>query len=592
LTTITIQKGQTLSRLAKQHHTSVATLAKLNDLKDPNKIIAGKKLIVSQDTFTAAKPAAKPQVAQAPQAAPKPQVASPSTSSHGQTSGPAVTPRPAANPGDGFDVGSTKQPQTAQQTKAAVFTKDGRTFPSSNGYPLYAQNKTNGQHEPWAKLPVGNKSNVGAIGCAMTAVTMGISGISGQTITPDQTNKQVNKIGGFTPDGGLRGPGWSTMGGLTTPPVKVTRRFGETFNADKIDKELAAGRPVVVEVDYKIGHGNSSRKGHDQDGDHWILITGKTPDGKYLANDPAGGKQITLNRTANGQLETPQAMGKYSSYITTGQVTTFDRGPAKRATTPASTPAPQQQPAPAAAGGAPAPAPRQPATTQVKSPTPVKPGSLPQPSAEVEKAIRDASSRFGLDYGYMKAKAYQESSFKPTNRPGSGTATGLYQFTASTWLQMVKTHGADHGLRDAAAQIQDNPRSRPRFTVADPAARQQIMNLRNNGALNAMMAGEYTKENQGILQRRLGTKPGPTELYLAHFLGPDTAAKFLADRQSGKAGTSAASMLPAAAAVADNRPLFYADGGKGRAFTAEEFYQRVASIIVPKADAYNRTRVN
>ncbi|RKG65698.1 LysM peptidoglycan-binding domain-containing protein, partial [Corallococcus exercitus] len=319
MTTITIQKGQTLGRLAKQHHTSVETLAKLNQLKDPNKIIAGKKLIVSQDTFTAAKPATKPQVAPQQQ---------------GQTDGPAVTPKTVANPGDGFDAGSTQQAQTPQQTQAAVFTKNGRTFPSSNGYPLYSQNKTAGEHEPWAKLPMGS-SNVGAIGCAMTAVTMGISGISGQTITPDQSNKQVNKVGGFTAGGALEGKGWSSMGALTTPPVTVTRRpKNEIWTANRVDQELAAGRPVVMEVDYKTGPKGARKPGHDGQGDHWILVTGKTADGKYMANDPASGKQITLQRGANGKLETPQGMGGYSSYQTTGQVTTFDRGPAKRPATP------------------------------------------------------------------------------------------------------------------------------------------------------------------------------------------------------------------------------------------------------------------
>ncbi|RYG95258.1 MAG: hypothetical protein EON57_16930, partial [Alphaproteobacteria bacterium] len=63
-----------------------------------------------------------------------------------------------------------------------------------------------------------------AIGCAVTAVTMGVSGISGQTITPDQSNKQVNKVGGFAKDGGLDKIGWSTMGSLATHPVKVTRQ--------------------------------------------------------------------------------------------------------------------------------------------------------------------------------------------------------------------------------------------------------------------------------------------------------------------------------------------------------------------------------
>ena len=49
-----IQKGQTLSTIAQQYNVSIDTLMKLNpQLKNPNSIMAGASLKISQDVPTA-----------------------------------------------------------------------------------------------------------------------------------------------------------------------------------------------------------------------------------------------------------------------------------------------------------------------------------------------------------------------------------------------------------------------------------------------------------------------------------------------------------------------------------------------------------
>ncbi|RKH65748.1 LysM peptidoglycan-binding domain-containing protein [Corallococcus aberystwythensis] len=50
---IRIKSGDTLTGLAKRYNTSVAELAKANNIKDPNKILAGQSLKVQQDGFEA-----------------------------------------------------------------------------------------------------------------------------------------------------------------------------------------------------------------------------------------------------------------------------------------------------------------------------------------------------------------------------------------------------------------------------------------------------------------------------------------------------------------------------------------------------------
>ncbi|MFE3381657.1 peptidoglycan-binding protein [Streptomyces anulatus] len=56
--TYTVKKGDTLSRIAAAHKTTVAALVKLNGLKDPNKLVVGQKLKVSGSASS--KPSAQP----------------------------------------------------------------------------------------------------------------------------------------------------------------------------------------------------------------------------------------------------------------------------------------------------------------------------------------------------------------------------------------------------------------------------------------------------------------------------------------------------------------------------------------------------
>src|SRR5260370_8859879 len=72
---------------------------------------------------------------------------------------------------------------------------------------------------------------------------------------------------------------------------------------------------------------------------------------------------------------------------------------------------------------------------------------------DVRRAISGAARSVGVDAGYMAAVAARESAFDPTARADGTTAAGLYQFTADTWLRVVKGFGDRHGLADEAQQI-------------------------------------------------------------------------------------------------------------------------------------------
>jgi len=172
---------------------------------------------------------------------------------------------------------------------------------------------------------------------------------------------------------------------------------------------------------------------------------------------------------------------------------------------------------------------------------------------EVHAAIARAAQATGVDFGYLLAQAKLESGLDPSAKARTSSATGLYQFTGSTWLRTLDRHGAEHGLDWASAAIDGGK-------VRDPAARAQIMALRQDPQLSALMAGELASDNRADLTGALGRAPDNAELYLAHFLGSEGASRFLA-ALSADPGQSAAAILPKAAGA--NRAIFF-DGGAPR----------------------------
>ena len=173
--------------------------------------------------------------------------------------------------------------------------------------------------------------------------------------------------------------------------------------------------------------------------------------------------------------------------------------------------------------------------------------------ADTTAAIRTASLKTGADFAYMMEKAAAESSFDSTAKARTSSATGLYQFIESTWLQMVQRYGDRHGLGDVAAKIDERGR------VADPALRREILELRNDPDIAALMAGEFAAENKRSLIRAgiPENEIQATELYLAHFLGAGAASEFLKSMRDNPL-TAAADLFPRAAKA--NRNVFYKPG--------------------------------
>src|SRR5471032_595040 len=200
--------------------------------------------------------------------------------------------------------------------------------------------------------------------------------------------------------------------------------------------------------------------------------------------------------------------------------------------------------------------------------------------ASVLQGIRQASQTTHVDFGYLMAQAQQESGFQSDAKASNGTATGLYQFIESTWLTMVRQHGAEHGVGDLAQQISADSAGRP--VVANADVKAQIMALRKDPQLSAALAGELAHSNKVEVERAIGRKAGNAELSLAHFLGAGGATELLKEIQQNGA-TPAATLLPDAAAA--NHSVFF-DARTGEPRTVAELYRTFADRMDKNSAAF------
>lgn len=180
-------------------------------------------------------------------------------------------------------------------------------------------------------------------------------------------------------------------------------------------------------------------------------------------------------------------------------------------------------------------------------------------AAPVMDAVQSASARTGIDFDYLVDVARVESGYNPTAKASTSSARGLYQFTKQTWLATLDRHGANHGLAWAADAIGRDASGR--LSVADPALRQQILDLRDDPAAASSMAAALTGDNRDYIESRIGRSAEPVDLYLAHFLGSGGAANFL-NALAANPDQPGATMMPEAAAA--NRSVFYAPDGSMR----------------------------
>ncbi|MFN3673064.1 MAG: transglycosylase SLT domain-containing protein [Bosea sp. (in: a-proteobacteria)] len=191
-------------------------------------------------------------------------------------------------------------------------------------------------------------------------------------------------------------------------------------------------------------------------------------------------------------------------------------------------------------------------------------------ASPVVSAIREGAQKTGAGFDYLLKTAQRESALEPDAKAKTSSATGLFQFIEQTWLSMVKREGPRQGLGSYAEAITETESGR--LTVADPAARDKILELRKDPQVAAVMAGALTQQNREQLASALGRQPHAGELYMAHVLGARGASELI--RAAGSdPGRAAARDFPEAAAA--NRSIFYDKSGRAR--SAQEVYGVLAA---------------
>jgi hypothetical protein len=184
--------------------------------------------------------------------------------------------------------------------------------------------------------------------------------------------------------------------------------------------------------------------------------------------------------------------------------------------------------------------------------------------ADVMSALRQAASATGTDFDYLLKTAQRESNFNPTAKAPSSSATGLFQFTNETWLNVLERYGDQHGVGKGETE---------------GMTREQLLALRNDPDLSARMAGELARENAKILGKKIGRNATSAELYTAHFMGPQDAARLIMAARRNDAGP-AADYFPRAALA--NANVFH--GRDGATLTSAQLYARLTGYAVGDAD--------
>ncbi|MFC7475356.1 transglycosylase SLT domain-containing protein [Dankookia sp. GCM10030260] len=200
----------------------------------------------------------------------------------------------------------------------------------------------------------------------------------------------------------------------------------------------------------------------------------------------------------------------------------------------------------------------------------------------VVSALDGAIRSTGIDPTLLAALAWQESRFDPRARNRRSTARGLMQFTEATWLEAVRDHGPQHGLRYEAAVLTTDPASGT-ISTRQPRTRSRILELRDNPRYAAALAAERISRARQTLTRTLGRPVEPADLYMVHLLGPAGAQRFLSamDRTPGRP----AAEFVGADSLMLNREVFVARGN-ARPLSLAEVHAWVARSIAGQREMH------
>jgi hypothetical protein len=220
---------------------------------------------------------------------------------------------------------------------------------------------------------------------------------------------------------------------------------------------------------------------------------------------------------------------------------------------------------------------RRPSGTQVAPPR----QHVTQKARAVSGLRHGIASVRGTEASLLLAIAAQESSLDPAAGNSRSSARGLMQFTRDTWLEAVREHGARHGLGHLARQLTRGPDGR--ITAAKPRTIDQVLALRDNPRISAVLAAERLAAAQRQLEGSLGRELGATDLYLVHLLGHAGAQRYLR-ALTERPATAAAEVVGPAAAAANPEVFGHADDR----LTVAGAYRRIGERLAAQLAVHAR----
>lgn len=181
-------------------------------------------------------------------------------------------------------------------------------------------------------------------------------------------------------------------------------------------------------------------------------------------------------------------------------------------------------------------------------------------SKEIIEVIKSVGKKYPeIPYNLVIAMGMIESSLKPQAKAPTSSALGLFQFLNRTWLSMVNKYGDEVG-------------------ISKDLSMNTILDLRKDPKLSTEMMYRLVLENKAILKT-----VNPVHLYLAHFLGPSVASKFIRAYKATPKDI-ASKFLPRESKA--NPGVFRTKEGKER--TVEEIYTLFSNKLSKAADTAYR----
>lgn len=113
---------------------------------------------------------------------------------------------------------------------------------------------------------------------------------------------------------------------------------------------------------------------------------------------------------------------------------------------------------------------------------------------EVAASLRFASKEARVDHTEFMQRMVETGGNISGADPAGIMKTGPFKFNVPTWLYMMKTHGPEHGLDYFAGKISiEHKNGYVTAEVKDPAVLREIISLRDNPRVSAMLGAEYMK---------------------------------------------------------------------------------------------------